>query len=376
MDAVFTNARLILDDAVVEGTLEVAGGLIRRVDEGRSHLSSAVDLDGDFLGPGLIDLHTDALEGHFVPRPKVYWPDTRAAALAHDAQAVASGITTIFDAICAGGREQVRAERRDLYDAMLDAVDGGADLFRADHRIHLRCELTDPEVIALVEPALTRGSLALASLMDHTPGVRQWRDIDKLRTFLLGLGKSHAEVEEHVTSASERCRESVATNFGPLAELLRARGVPLASHDDTTPDHVRLAKAAGCTMSEFPTTMEAAAAARAEGLTTIGGGPNLVRGGSHSGGVAMADLVADGLLDALASDYVPASLIQAVARLVRDGVALPAAMALVTVHPARLAGLDDRGRLAEGLRADLLRFRMVGETPVVRQVHIKGERSF
>lgn len=377
METVFTNARLVLDTEVVAGTLTVRDGRIAAMDTGRSALPAAVDCDGDVLAPGLIDLHTDALENHFVPRPKVYWPDPKAAALAHDGQTVASGITTVFDAICAGGFDQAKSARRELFDTMLDAVEDGAHLFRADHRIHLRCEMTDPDVLELVEPALSRRSLALASLMDHTPGARQWRNVEALRTYLLGIGKTLLEAEGEIAERTARGRQAVERNFGPLSQLLKTTQIVRASHDDTTPDHVAQARNAGCTVSEFPTTVEAAQAARDAGLATIGGGPNVVRGGSHSGGVAMKDLAGAGLLDALASDYVPASLIQAVARLtLAYDVALHEAMALVTSRPAAMAGLDDRGRLAPGLRADLLRFRIVESTPVVRQVHVKGERVF
>lgn len=377
METVYTNAHLILDDCVLHGTLVVRDGAIARVDEGVSAHAAAVDCDGDYLAPGLIDLHTDALENHFVPRPKAYWPDARAAALAHDAQTVASGITTVFDAICAGGFDQAKAERRDLFTVMLDAVENEQALFRADHRIHLRCEMTDPDLLPLAEPALRRPRVGLASLMDHTPGARQWRNVDTLRGFLLGIGKTAAEADEEIATRSARGRAAVARNFEPLAQMLRDTGMVLASHDDTTPAHVEQARAAGCAVSEFPTTREAAAAAHATGLATIGGAPNVVRGGSHSGGVAMADLAGAGLLDALASDYVPASLLQAAVRLHRaHGESLPDAMAKVTRAPARMAGLHDRGRIAPGLRADLLRFRVVGETPVVRQVLAAGERVF
>ncbi len=377
MDAVFTNARLILDDEVREGTLVVRAGRIAAVEDGRAHAASAIDCDGDYLAPGLVDLHTDALENHFVPRPKVYWPDARAAALAHDGQTVASGITTVFDAICAGGFDQTKAARRDLFDIMLDAVADGAGVFRADHRIHLRCEMTDPDLLELVEPALRRPAVGLASLMDHTPGARQWRNVEQLRGYLLGIGKTAEEADGEISERSARGRHAVDRNFAPLAQMLRAAPLVRASHDDTTPDHVALARAAGCTVSEFPTTLVAAHAAHAEGLTTIGGAPNVVRGGSHSGGVAMKDLAAAGLLDALASDYVPASMLQAATRLHRDlAMTLPAAIALVTRRPAQMAGLDDRGRLAPGLRADLLRFRMVEDTPAVRTVHVAGERVF
>ncbi|MFG1346017.1 alpha-D-ribose 1-methylphosphonate 5-triphosphate diphosphatase [Xanthobacter autotrophicus DSM 431] len=376
METVLTNVRLVLDDAVVTGTLVVRDGRIATVDEGASTLPVALDCEGDFLSPGIVDLHTDALEGHFVPRPKVFWPDARAAALAHDGQTVASGITTVFDAICAGGFDQAKAERRDLFQVMLDAVEDTAGLFRADHRIHLRCEMTDPDLLDLVEPALKRSALSFASLMDHTPGARQWRNVEVLRTFLLGIGKEAAEAEAEITARSARGRTNVERNFAPLAQMLAASGVIRASHDDTTEDHVALAREAGCTVSEFPTTREAAEAARRAGLATIGGAPNVVRGGSHSGGVAMGALAADGLVDALASDYVPASLLQAAIGLHRAGMTLPGAMALVTRNPAQMAGLDDRGRLAEGRRADLLRFRIVDGTPVVRQVMVEGERVF
>ncbi|MEP9354419.1 alpha-D-ribose 1-methylphosphonate 5-triphosphate diphosphatase [Xanthobacter sp. KR7-65] len=377
METVLTNARLILDEAVIDGTLTLRDGRIHRVEEGRAQGPAAVDCEGDFIAPGIIDLHTDALEGHFVPRPKVFWPDARAAALAHDGQTVASGITTVFDAICAGGFDQAKAERRALFEVMLDAVAHGAPLFRADHRVHLRCEMTDPDLIGLVEPALAHPALGFASLMDHTPGARQWRNVDVLRNFLLGIGKDAAEADREIGERTARGRANVERNFAPLVEMLAATGMVRASHDDTTADHVETARAAGCTVSEFPTTREAATLAREAGLGTIGGAPNVVRGGSHSGGVAMGELAQDGLVDALASDYVPASLLQAATRLhMTDGVALPDAMALVTRNPARMAGLDDRGRLAPELRADLLRFRIVEGTPVVRQVLVEGERVF
>ncbi|TSJ64320.1 alpha-D-ribose 1-methylphosphonate 5-triphosphate diphosphatase [Starkeya sp. 3C] len=379
MEAILTNARLILEDRVIDGTLVHESGRIRAIDEGRSHVPGAVDCEGAYLAPGLIDLHTDALEGHFIPRPKVIWPDARAAALAHDGQMAASGVTTVYDAICAGGFDQAKADRRALYEVMLDAVEEGTTrgLFRVDHRIHLRCELTDRTLPELVDAALGRPNLALASLMDHTPGTRQWRNVEHLKVYLTGIGKGGADIDAEVADRIERARGAVAGNYDKMVALFSSSGIVLASHDDTTPDHVREAVEAGCTISEFPTTLEAARAARQSNLATIGGAPNVVRGGSHSGGVSMRDLAAEGLLDALASDYVPASLLQAALALTRTaGLSIPAALALVTAAPARLAGLDDRGRLAEGLRADLVSFRLAEDTPVVGEVLLAGRRVF
>lgn len=375
METILTNARLVLPERVVLGTLVHAGGVIRALDEGRSHLPAAVDCAGAVLAPGLIDLHTDALEGHFVPRPKVIWPDARAAALAHDAQVAASGITTVFDAICAGGFDQAKADRRALYEVMLDAVEQGRDLFRVEHRIHLRCELTDPTLPDLVDAALGRPALTLASLMDHTPGARQWRNVEHLKVYLSGIGKGGADIDREVQDRIDRGRAAVAGNFDRMVALFSGSGIVLASHDDTTPAHVEEAVSAGCTVSEFPTTPEAARAARAAGLATVGGAPNVVRGGSHSGGVSMRELAAQGLLDALASDYVPASLLQAAVALTRTpGLPLHAALALVTSRPAELARLADRGRLEEGRRADLVRFDIMDGTAVVREVTRAGRR--
>ncbi len=378
-ETVLTHARLVLEDRVIEGTLVVADGVIRAIDAGPSALPGAIDCAGDYLAPGLIDLHTDALESHFVPRPKVFWPDRRAAALAHDAQMAGAGVTTVYDAICAGGFDQAKADRRALYEVMLDAVDEGTafGLFRVDHRIHLRCELTDHGLPELVDAALGRPTLALASLMDHTPGTRQWRNVEHLKVYLSGIGKGGADLDREVADRIERARGAVAGNYDRMVALFSASGIVLSSHDDTTTAHVDEALAAGCTISEFPTTLEAARAAHQAGLATIGGAPNVVRGGSHSGGVSMRDLAAEGLLDALASDYVPASLLQAAMALTRTvGLSLPAALGLVTAAPARLARLTDRGRLAPGLRADLVRFRLAGDTPVVGEVYSAGRRVF
>lgn len=379
METILTNARLVLEDRLVLGTLVHEGGVIRAIDEGRSHLPSAVDCEGDYLAPGLIDLHTDALEGHFIPRPKVIWPDARAAALAHDAQMAGSGVTTVYDAICAGGFDQAKADRRALYEVMLDAVEQGATrgMFRVDHRIHLRCELTDHGLPDLVDVALGRPNLSLASLMDHTPGTRQWRNVEHLKVYLSGIGKGGPDLDAEVADRIERARGAVAGNYDRMVALFSGSGIVLASHDDTTPAHVDEALAAGCTISEFPTTVEAARAAKVSGLATIGGAPNVVRGGSHSGGVSMRDLASEGLLDALASDYVPASLLQAALALTRTaGLSIPEALALVTAAPARLARLDDRGRLSVGLRADLLRFRLIDDTPAVGEVTLNGRRVF
>lgn len=379
MQTVITNAKLLLEEEVIDGTVVIEDGLIADVSQGRSALASAIDAEGDYVSPGLVEMHTDNMERHFLPRPKVVWPDPLAAALAHDAQMAAAGVTTVYDAICVGTIDSGdKAYRRQIYGGMVDAVREGmaGGHFRIEHRIHLRCELSTDGVLADIEDVADEPLVRLASLMDHTPGQRQWRNVADLEAFVAGTGgKSGEAFRQDVARRMETGPQAFAANRDLVVALFRERDVPIATHDDTTEAHVAEALASGARISEFPTTLEAARAARQAGLATVAGAPNVVRGGSHSGGVAVADLAAEEVLDGLSSDYVPASLLAAVARLTRDlDIPLHRTIGLVTWRVADMLGLADRGRLAPGLRADMARFRFAGETPVLRGLWAGGAR--
>ncbi len=379
MQTVLTNARLILEDEIVTGTIAFENGVITAVDQGLSALPAAVDAGGDYVAPGLVEMHTDNMEKHFMPRPKVFWPNGLAAALVHDAQMAAAGVTTVYDAICAGTPFSAKDYRKDIFaDVMTSLARGQAEgVFRIDHRIHMRCELTSPDLLRDIEPYQDDALVQLVSLMDHTPGQRQWRNIEHLRTYAIGNGKTEAEFEEDVATRQMEGAANVGRNWQAVVELFSARGIPIATHDDTTVEHVEEGLASGAVISEFPTTVEAAAAAKQRGLATIAGAPNVVRGGSHSGGVSVSELAEKGLLDGLSSDYVPASLLQAVLKLHNDhSLGLPDAMGMVTWKVADILGLHDRGHLKRGLRADLVRFKALGPTPVIAAVWSKGERAF
>jgi alpha-D-ribose 1-methylphosphonate 5-triphosphate diphosphatase len=375
-ELVLTHARIATEDSVVEGSLAIRDGRIAALDHGSSGVPGAVDLGGDWLLPGLVELHTDNLERLFAPRPGVRWP-ADAAMLTHDAQVAAAGITTVCDAVCVGFYGG-KSERLDYLNLSIDVLRRArrAGALKAEHFLHLRLELTDPHMLELFEPLKDEPSLRLVSFMDHTPGQRQWRDIDKLRTFHLGREvKTEAEFQAMIARRVGEQRVFVDRHRAEVLRLLEGHEVVRASHDDTTPEHVAEARACGCAISEFPTTVEAAVAAREAGMGIVMGAPNLVIGGSHSGNVAAADLVEHGLLDAFSSDYVPASLLQS-AFLLREGFGLPMqeAIAPVTRNPAALLGLADRGRIAIGLRADLIRVREIGTTPTVVEVWREGRR--
>ncbi|PTM41033.1 alpha-D-ribose 1-methylphosphonate 5-triphosphate diphosphatase [Bosea sp. 124] len=379
MQTVLTNARLILEDEIVTGTVAFDGSGITAVDQGLSSLPEAIDIGGDYVAPGLVEMHTDNMEKHFMPRPKVFWPNGLAAALVHDAQMAAAGVTTVYDAICAGTPFSAKDYRKDIFADVMKALAEGRreGVFRIDHRIHMRCELTSPDLLTDIEPYQDDDLVQLVSLMDHTPGQRQWRNLEHLKTYAVGNGKTVAEFEEDVVVRQQEGAANVGRNWQAVVEMFRARGIPIATHDDTTVEHVEEGLASGAVISEFPTTVEAATAAKQRGLATIAGAPNVVRGGSHSGGVSVAELAEKGLLDGLSSDYVPASLLQAVLKLhAGHGIALPQAMGMVTWKVADILGLKDRGHLRAGLRADLVRFKALGPTPVIAAVWSQGQRAF
>jgi len=375
-ETIFTNARIVLPDAVVLGTITVRDGRIADVGEGISQLAAAQDLAGDYLTPGLIELHTDNLERHFIPRPGVVWPSPLAAILAHDAQIVAAGITTVLDAICVGEYRD-SGTRRFILDQSVTAVKkaGQDGLLRTDHHLHLRCEVTDPHVVELFDAYVDEPLVRLVSLMDHTPGQRQWHDLSKYRQYYRKENWSEAEFAAHVEEYRDLQARYAAEHRFAILERCRGRALALASHDDTSEAHVEEAAADGIHVSEFPTSLEAARHARKVGLKVLMGSPNLVRGQSHSGNVAATELATAGLLDGLSSDYVPASLVHGAFLLYQTlQMPLPEALALITAKPAEMVGLNDRGRIAPGLRADLLRVHEIDGFPVVRSVWRGGCR--
>ncbi|MDP4302093.1 alpha-D-ribose 1-methylphosphonate 5-triphosphate diphosphatase [Leptothrix discophora] len=377
VERVLERARLVLPDEVIDdGHVVMRGSCIVAIGRGASRVAGAIDLDGDWLLPGLVEVHTDNLERHVMPRPQVMFPMI-GAVQAHDAEIAAAGITTVLDAIGVGDPygDGFRARDQSELLAVLDLLESAGTL-RCDHHVHVRCELPAPNARELFEPFAGHRRLRLISLMDHTPGQRQWTDIRHARTYYTGKkGWSDERFDAEVERAPQRQREHAEPNRTWFSAHARASGVALATHDDTTASHVEQARAIGARMSEFPTTLEAARLAHALGLSTVAGAPNVVRGGSHSGNVAALDLARAGVLDALSSDYVPTSLLQAAWRLHHEGgLTMPKAVRTVTRAPALACGLEDRGALAPGLRADVVRVREVHGLPAVREVWRDGRR--
>jgi alpha-D-ribose 1-methylphosphonate 5-triphosphate diphosphatase len=369
-----SNARVVLADRVIEcGWVAAENGYIVEIGEGRAP-ERAEDLGGDLLLPGLVELHTDHLEAHYVPRPKVFW-DPVAAVVSYDGQLATCGITTVLDSLRVwreDGAEDVDGQAEVLAGAIADAR--AADLLRVEHYLHLRCEIPMPTVVTEATALIGRPDVRLLSLMDHTPGQRQFRDEGKLRG--KGGGMTDAELDVLFARRIEYQAAYAEANHREIVALAHAHGTPMASHDDTTLAHVDEALRDGVSIAEFPTTVEAAQALHAAGVRVLMGAPNLVRGGSHAGNVATQELARVGALDVLSSDYVPASLLMAGLALPKavPKMRLPEAIRTVTKTPAEAVGLTDRGEIAVGKRADLIRVRLARDVPMVRSVWREGRR--
>lgn len=376
-ETILANAELVLPDRVMRGRVTLSGDRIVDIAEGDTVPAGAVDCGGDHVLPGLIELHTDNLERHMSPRPGVDWPHP-AAILAHDAELASVGITTVFDAIRVGSivsnaRARYGEYARQMASEILAMRDAGG--LRVSHFLHLRAEICSETLIDELAKFGPDDRVGIVSLMDHTPGQRQFRDITKLAAYVQGKhGLSDAEFAEHVASQKALSARVGAAHEAQAVAEARRFGAVLASHDDTTADQVATSAAHGVHLAEFPTTQEAAQACHDHGILVMMGAPNLIRGGSHSGNVAAHVLAEAGLLDIVSSDYVPSALLSSAFILADLWDDVARGVATVTAAPARAAGLTDRGRLESGMRADLVRVRRVGGGVSVRGVWSLGNR--
>jgi len=367
-----TNTRIVLHDQVLEdGTLVVENGVIADICPETCNDSGAIDLRGMTLMPGMIDLHCDALEKEVEPRPNVHFPLDFACAQA-DKRNAAAGITTVFHAL-SFAHEELGVRNNDMAAAVARAVHAWQPHALVDNRVHCRYEITDPHGMPVLTELLTEGSAHLLSVMDHTPGQGQFKDIEAYRNY---LKRTYRKSEQEVDDILDRKLGAATEAMQRMQTLVRhaqQHGVSVASHDDDSAERVQAMDELGIRISEFPINLETAQAARAKGMATIFGAPNVVRGGSQSGSMRAVDAVREGVADCLCADYAPATLIAALYRLMDDtGLSQAEATRLVTANPARAAGLHDRGEIRVGLRADLLAVSRRGNLPHVEQVWVAG----
>ncbi|MEL7141747.1 MAG: alpha-D-ribose 1-methylphosphonate 5-triphosphate diphosphatase [Cyanobacteria bacterium J06631_9] len=374
-EQIYTNYRLQLPSQEVTGTLVVRDGVIADIQP--DTVTTGQDGNGEYLLPGLVELHTDNLERCLSPRPGVRWP-IEAAATHHDRDIAAAGITTVCDAVAVGDVTPTSL-RMTEFDPMINAIADrqAAGTFSIDHRLHLRCELAYEGVADVISRHAEHPLLSLISLMDHTPGQRQFSKLDKFREYYMGKhGVSEAEIDDFIRDRIAAQKANANTSRQALVEIASQHAIAMASHDDATAEHVQQAVAEGAVISEFPTTLEAAKEARTHGLKNLMGAPNLVLGKSHSGNVSARELAERDLVDLISSDYVPHSLLLSIFIIASStGKPVHEAMRPVTINPATAIGLEsDRGSLEVSKRADFLTVHLDSHTPRLTSVVSQGQR--
>ncbi len=371
-EKIYTNYRLLLPNEEILGTIAVKDGIITDIQPGV--VSQGENGNGNYLLPGLIELHTDNLEKCISPRPKVKFP-LELAAVNHDRDLISSGITTVCDAIAIGDvTPKDDSLRINHYAAMIDTVAEGqaAGRFCTDHLLHLRCELGYEHLYEIIEPYGSHPLLAMISLMDHTPGQRQFVNIQKYKEYYTGKhGIPEAKMNEFIAMRLDNQHRHAVENRQALVKLSQKKNISLASHDDATVDHVKEAISEGVVLAEFPTTLEAAKEAHNNGLLVLMGAPNVVLGGSHSGNISAMELVELDLVDIISSDYVPRSLLQSVFIISKTAnKPLYEVIKYITLYPAKAINLGNQiGSLEVGKKADFITIHDDGVVPRIIEVY-------
>ncbi|PKM13001.1 MAG: alpha-D-ribose 1-methylphosphonate 5-triphosphate diphosphatase [Gammaproteobacteria bacterium HGW-Gammaproteobacteria-3] len=367
-----TNARLVLADQVLEqASLLIEDGRIAAINPSDVSAAQTIDLGNRYLLPGLIDLHADALEKDIEPRPNVHFPLDYAIAQA-DKRNAAAGITTVFHSLSFANAElglRNNAMAADIVRA-IHAFNGKG---LVDNRVHTRYEITDPTALPVLLELLDEDSVHLLSIMDHTPGQGQFKDMRAYQDYLQKSYQKTAAETQAIIDDKLAQAEAAQIRVKQLIAHAHAKNVHVASHDDDCPDKVAEIKALGVHISEFPINLETARHAIDQGMRTIMGAPNILRGKSQSGSMKAQDAIEHGVASCLCSDYAPASLLTALFVLVQRGVLnLPEAVKLVSLNPAKALSLADRGEIAVGKRADLVCVDFVGDYPQVGQAWVNG----
>ncbi len=352
-----SNFEIVLQDRVIErGAVRIEDGLIADISE-RPVEGAEIDGHGRLMLPGFVDMHGDMIEKCVEPRVNVRMP-LELGVYDLDKMLAANGVTTAYAAVAFTPATYGHLRSIEHTHAMIEKLASMRDELLIDHRVHGRFEVTFLPAVKEARTLIDAGALHLISLMDHTPGQGQYRDIE------LHIANTAKVKKISETQAAEMVKQRMAARsehgdsmdvIKGLSELAREHGVVLASHDDDTVEKAALLHGLGAAISEFPINIATAAEARRLGLATAMGAPNALRGLSYSGNLSAREAYEAGVLDILASDYHPSAILPAVIALAEIGTGgLAASAALASANPAKALGLDDRGRIAEGLRADLL----------------------
>lgn len=369
-----TNLKLVLPDQVLgRGSIQIEHGKIATILEG--NMPDALDGRGLTAIPGIVDMHGDMLERELQPRPGSKFPFDLAL-YELDKRLASNGITTAYASISfiEGWGSRDPSEGMEI----VENIHRYRDELLVDTKVHARFEVTTPASAPILREAVAKDEIHLVSLMDHSPGQGQFRDLEGYVSYYTKWIGGGSEAEQGIRERAVALKDAPrAWHIAQeVAQVCLEKNIPLASHDDDTPEKVDVMAGLGTSISEFPVDIEAALEAKKRGMWVVMGAPNAYRGGSHSGNLSAVEGIRAGVVDGLAADYHPASLVQCAFKLERDGLLpLNESVKLVSQNIAAMCGLKDRGRLEAGLRADLVLVEE-GSCPRVRMTFVAGRQVY
>lgn len=366
-----TNARIVTPIEDFTGSVAIENGIIIAVEKNK-HYADGIDLKGQWLIPGCIDIHTDYLEKELYPRASAAFPLPFALHFM-DARAAACGITTVFSAVSFSDNEE---KNRSLSEAieLSRQIDKTRHSLLVRHFLHARIDPNTNGILDYLEPMKELESLYMVVYNDHIPGERQFtlEQQVEMRTKALGITPE---------KAMERLQQQIArtkhiNNREPIYQAFKDKYI-LGSHDDTTIAHVEEGKAFGATLSEMPTTLIAARKAKELGMWVCLGAPNYYRGGSHCGNLSCREALDEDLVDILCSDYHFPTMLASVVKMIENGISPSRAVNMVSLNPAKLLKFDtETGSIEKGKKADIVVFNNKNSFAAVSHVFVDGVTKY
>lgn len=350
METILRSKNVLMNEKFVPADVVIKGEFIKRIDEyGLNEV--AVDLGEKKIAPGIVDLHSDAIEKEIEPRPGADFPVELAVAEL-DKKLSMAGVTTMFHAI--GFEENPKKKRSiDLAIKQIKEINKANEKhLGVDNYVHARYELSADEAIEPIKEVISKGMVKLVSLMDHSPGQGQFKSLETFKSYYKSYyDLSEDQIQEVINKKTNKNEDKI----NDLISFTKEHNLTLLSHDDDCVEKLDGLLDLGVQISEFPLDLEVARYAVSRGIATGMGAPNIVRGGSQSGNIAAIDLVKEGVCKYLCSDYHPTSMLQAVYKMKDDAnLELAKGFSMVTSTPAKYANLEDRGEISEGKRADII----------------------
>ena len=373
------NARVVMPDTILEdATVTITDGLISNISQGEETGDvNCIDAKGQYLIPGFIDLHCDAVEKGIEPRPQTFFPaDVALSEL--DKNLAGCGVTTMYHSL-SFAEQEVGIRANQMASSVLRKINDMQSNFRVKTRVHTRFEITDKKAVPILKELIEENQVNLFSFMDHSPGQGQFKTITSFKNYYGPVyKKSEAELDELIEKKLQARKGTAQQDIDELLQLCREKQIAIASHDDDSPEKISWLKDQKISLSEFPVNMETAKAASEQGVQTLLGSPNVFRGASQSKNLNAREAIAAGYGDILCSDYSPMTLLHAVFTLVSTGLkTLPEAIRMTSLNPARAVGIDQQtGSIEVGKAADLVLVGNGSHFPRIQRTFVNGREVF